>query len=93
MKKVTEYFVLLLVVVSVNAFGADYSEQKVCGETSFAVDFYFPEERTIVEVALGLPNPASEFDVQLRGLAGPNPQAGLTFGHFASGLDLRLFGG
>jgi hypothetical protein len=44
------------------AFGDDFSERKVCGDTSFAVDFYFPEEATIVEVALGLPNPASEFE-------------------------------
>jgi len=45
-----------------DAFGTDYSEKKLCGETSLAVDFYFPEEATIVEVALGLPNPASEFE-------------------------------
>jgi hypothetical protein len=44
------------------AFGEDYSERKLCGETSLAVDFYFPDEATIVEVALGLPNPASEFE-------------------------------
>lgn len=44
------------------AFGVDYSERKLCGETSLAVDFYFPDEATIVEVALGLPNPASEFE-------------------------------
>lgn len=43
-------------------FGRNYSEQKICGENSFAVDFYFPSEATIVEVALGLPNPASEFE-------------------------------
>lgn len=43
-------------------FGRDFSECKICGETSFAVDFYFPEEATIVEVALGLPNPLSEFE-------------------------------
>jgi hypothetical protein len=43
-------------------FGADYSEKKICGETSLAVDFYFPAERTIVEVALGLPNPSTEFE-------------------------------
>jgi hypothetical protein len=42
--------------------GADFSEQKVSGDNSLAVDFYFPEEATIVEVALGLPNPASEFE-------------------------------
>jgi len=44
------------------AFGEDFSEKKVCGKSSLAVDFYFPEEATIVEVALGLPNPASEFE-------------------------------
>lgn len=44
------------------AFGKDYSEQRLCGDTSFAADFYFPEEETIVEVALGLPNPGSEFE-------------------------------
>lgn len=47
---------------AVRAFGEDYSERKLCGETSLAVDFYFPEEATVVEVALGLPNPASEFE-------------------------------
>lgn len=43
-------------------FGSDYSEKQICGQTSLAVDFYFPEEQTIVEVALGLPNPATEFE-------------------------------
>jgi len=37
-------------------------EQKICGDTGFAVDFYFSEDETIVEVALGLPNPQSEFE-------------------------------
>lgn len=37
-------------------------EQRLCGETGFAVDFYFREAETIVEVALGLPNPQSEFE-------------------------------
>jgi D-alanyl-D-alanine dipeptidase len=44
------------------AFGVDCAEQKICGSTSFAADFYFPEEATVVEVALGLPNPGSEFE-------------------------------
>lgn len=42
--------------------GSDYSEKRICGQNSFAVDFYIPEEETIVEVALGLPNPGSEFE-------------------------------
>ena len=41
-------------------FGSDFSEKKICGENVFAADFYFPEEKTIVEVALGLPNPNCE---------------------------------
>jgi hypothetical protein len=43
-------------------FGRDLSEKRIIGETAFAVDFYFPEEGAIVEVALGLPNPNSEFE-------------------------------
>lgn len=43
-------------------FGEDLSEQRICGSTAQAVDFYFPAEATIVEVALGLPNPATEFE-------------------------------
>jgi hypothetical protein len=43
-------------------FGEDFSEKKICGATAQAVDYYFPDERTIVEVALGLPNPSTEFE-------------------------------
>jgi hypothetical protein len=43
-------------------FGEDFSERKICGDTAQAVDFYFPSEATIVEVALGLPNPQTEFE-------------------------------
>ncbi len=43
-------------------FRYNYSEQAICGENSLAVDFYFPEESTIVEVALGLKNPSTEFE-------------------------------
>jgi hypothetical protein len=45
-----------------DSFGAPCHERKICGDTGFAVDFYFPEEKTIVEIALGLPNPQSEFE-------------------------------
>lgn len=45
-----------------SVFGADFAEKKICGDTSFAADFYFPEEATVVEVALGLPNSATEFE-------------------------------
>jgi len=43
-------------------FGRDYSEKQICGQNALSVDFYFPEEQTIVEVALGLPNPTTEFE-------------------------------
>lgn len=47
---------------AVEVFETDYSEKRICGENALAVDFYIPEEATIIEVALGLPNPASEFE-------------------------------
>ena len=42
-------------------FQNDYSEQCICGNNRFAVDFYFPDEETIVEIALTLKNSNSEF--------------------------------
>lgn len=47
---------------AIKAFGEDLSEQKLCGDNSLAVDFYFEKEATIVEIAFGLPNPGSEFE-------------------------------
>jgi hypothetical protein len=44
------------------AFGADYAEKRICGDNAFTVDYYFPSEATIVEVALGLPKPTTEFE-------------------------------
>lgn len=43
-------------------FGLDYSERKICGSNNLCVDFYFPDEEIIVEVALGLRNPTSEYE-------------------------------
>jgi hypothetical protein len=37
-------------------------EQAICGDNSLAVDFYFPAEEAIVETALSLRNPNSEFE-------------------------------
>jgi hypothetical protein len=45
-----------------NTFGQDFSEQKMCGDTGHKVDFYFPDEATIVEIALSLRNPTTEFE-------------------------------
>lgn len=44
------------------ALGTDYAEQEICGANGFRVDYYFPSEATIVEVALGLPKPNTEFE-------------------------------
>src|SRR5689334_10696235 len=46
-------------------FGKDYSECKLCGDTNLAIDFYFPEEETAVEIAgmLGAPNSEYEKDI------------------------------
>jgi len=43
-------------------FGADHAEQKICGPNAFCVDYYFPMENTVVEIALGLPKPKTEFE-------------------------------
>lgn len=43
-------------------FGNDYAEQELCSANGFRVDYYFPSEATIVEVALGLPKPKTEFE-------------------------------
>ncbi|HWT00334.1 MAG TPA: hypothetical protein VN256_08810 [Pyrinomonadaceae bacterium] len=58
----TAAFMKELRALAASAFGADYSEKKICGENKLCVDFYFPDEETIVEVALGLRNPTSEYE-------------------------------
>jgi hypothetical protein len=60
--KATDQFMRKLRERASVLFRNDFSEKRICGQNFFAVDFYFPEEQTIVEVALGLPNPASEFE-------------------------------
>jgi hypothetical protein len=44
------------------AFGHDYSEAKLCGDNKLAMDFYFPEEQTAVEIAGMLSAPNSEYE-------------------------------
>ena len=34
----------------------------ICGDNSLAVDFYFPDDGIIVEIALGLKNPNTEYE-------------------------------
>jgi hypothetical protein len=47
---------------AVATFGHDFAEQKICGPNGLCVDYYFPDEATIVEIAMGLRNPNSEFE-------------------------------
>lgn len=44
------------------AFGRDFAEKENSGNNKLTVDYYFPDEETIVEVAMSLRNPASEFE-------------------------------
>lgn len=60
--RATRAFILAIGKWAGQEFGDGVAEQNLCGDTRFAVDFYFREEATIVEVALGLPNPLSEFE-------------------------------
>ncbi len=43
-------------------FGTDHAEQTICGASGLRVDFYFPDDATIVEVAFLLKNSPSEFE-------------------------------
>jgi hypothetical protein len=45
-----------------SALGDDFAERRICGENKLAPDFYFPDEAAIVEVAMSLRNPSSEFE-------------------------------
>jgi len=40
----------------------DFSEKKICDGNEFAVDYYFPSESTIVEIALSIKKPNSEYE-------------------------------
>lgn len=60
--KATIAFMKKLGLHALDAFGEDFSERKICGDNAFAVDFYFPEEAVIIEVALGLSYPKTEFE-------------------------------
>jgi len=45
-----------------SSFGIDHAEQTICGTNKLCVDYYYRDEATIVEVALSLRNPTSEFE-------------------------------
>lgn len=58
----TGQFIRALRSLAKEAFVIDHSEKRLCGANNLCVDFYFPDEQTIVEVALGLRNPTSEYE-------------------------------
>ena len=60
--KASNQFMTQLRSAAQELFGTDYSETKTCRGTKFAFDFYFPDEETVVEVALSLRNPSSEYE-------------------------------
>jgi len=58
----TNIFVSELQIKANKVFNEDFSEKKICGENSLPVDYYFPDENTIIEIAFGLKKPNSEFE-------------------------------
>ena len=45
-----------------HTFGGDFSEKQICGDNNLCVDFFIPDENSIIEIALSLRNPNSEFE-------------------------------
>ena len=63
--RLTNRYMRFLREIATAEFGCDYAQQRICGDNQLAPDFYFPDEGTIVEVALSLRNPNSEFERDL----------------------------
>jgi hypothetical protein len=58
----TQAFMKNLGLRAENEFGRNFAEREICGQTALRPDFYFSEEGSIVEIALSLRNPNSEFE-------------------------------
>ncbi|MDN7124542.1 hypothetical protein J6I90_06580 [Pseudidiomarina sp. 1APP75-32.1] len=58
----TNQYVRTLAEKANRKFGEDYSEKTISGTSALAVDYYFDDEATIVEVAFGLKNPNTEYE-------------------------------
>lgn len=63
--RATNAFMAELRMRAASTFGQDFAEQRISGDNNLAVDYYFPEEATIVEIAMSLRNPGSEFERDL----------------------------
>ena len=55
-------FMLKLSVAVKEVFGREYSQHKISVKNNFSVDFYFPEEETVIELAFGLDKPMNEHE-------------------------------
>lgn len=58
----TNAFMIKLRSRAATALGEDFGERRICGDNKLAPDYYFPDETSVVEVAMGLRNPSSEFE-------------------------------
>ena len=60
--RATNQFMKTLRKAAREEFGGDFAEQNISGDNGLAVDYYFPDESTIIEIALGLEKSNSEFE-------------------------------
>jgi len=60
--KDTNSFMAELRLRTQQALGGDFSEKQICGNNNLSVDFFIPDENSIIEIALSLRNPNSEFE-------------------------------
>jgi len=63
--RLTNAYMDALNKLAATTFGVDHSQKHLCPGTGFCVDFYFPDEGTIVEIALSARNPTSEYERDL----------------------------
>ncbi len=61
----TNAFMKSLRILAQKQFGADLHEKQCVAGPNFRFDFYLPNERTVIEIALSLRNPNSEFEKDL----------------------------
>jgi hypothetical protein len=60
--RATVEFVRELRTAAKRALGCDYAEHGILGASAVAVDYWFPDEQAVLEIAFGLRNPQSEFE-------------------------------
>jgi hypothetical protein len=60
--RATNEFMDTLRRVAQATFGQDYGERTVREGVGYALDFYFPDEKTAIEVALSLHQPMTEYE-------------------------------